>query len=181
MIDILNFPDLVDTLVIGDRISPGTVTLTGHDRGHEWDTQKASGQTGATSKYAGEKLAEFQAAFFLADVEDQLAWPAFQRLLESTVNGPSPKALAIYHPDLASNRITEVCLVSVGGPIRDARGGVTIQVKLIEYRPPKPKPVQSATAAASSAADKQGNQQKYDPNRAAKDELAALLAEARDP
>ena len=169
--------DLVDVLVFGDRVSPGTVTLTGHDRSWSWDVQKAKGQTGATSQLQGLDLAEFQASFYLASVEDQLAWPAFARVLESTVGGAAPKALAIWHPDLALQKITEACVTMIGGPIRDARGGVTVQVKFIQYSPPKPKPPASATAGTGT----DGKAQKYEHNKAARNELNGLLTNAGKP
>lgn len=173
------FPDLFSSITLGTARSPGTVTLSGHDRDPKWDVAEAKGQTGASSALVGDSVGQFQASFFLASAADQIAWPAFQRVLESTINGGEPKALPIYHPDLAANHFTEVCASSIGGVVRDERGGATVLVKFIEYRPPKPKPAKTAGSSgggnappAASAGDD------YDPNAERKRELDALLEEA---
>lgn len=172
------FPEMFSTVVYGGKRSPGTVTLTGHDRDVDWDVQKAKGQTGASSTLNGFPVGQFQATFYLATPADQLAWPAFQRVLESSVSGPEPKALSIFHPDLAVNKFTEVSVSSIGGAARDDRGGVTVLVKFIEYRPPKPKPSTTASSSASSAANAQDGQTRPDPNAELKRELADVLEEA---
>lgn len=96
--------------------------------------------------------------------------------------GPEPVALPIYHPDLAANRFTEVCVATIGGVVRDERGGATVQVKFIEYRPPKPKPTKTARGRGGSAtppgSSGDGTGDAYDPNAERKRELEELLAEA---
>jgi len=176
-VDFREFPELFDFIVLGESISPGKCTLSGHDRAQSWDTQKAKGQTGATSTYNGEDVGQFQASFYLASPEEQLKWPAFKRVIESTTSGGEPKALPIYHPDLAENRFTEVCNAGIGGAIRDSQGGVTYQVKFIEFRPPKPKPATTATPQPGGT-DEDTGASTYDPNREAKRELDGLLDEA---
>jgi len=177
------FPDLYASIVLGTARSPGVVTLTGHDREWSWDVQQAKGQTGASSALNGDSVGQFQASFYLASPADQIAWPAFQRVLESAVMGPEPVALPIYHPDLAANRFTEVCVATIGGVVRDERGGATVIVKFIEYRPPKPKTTTTATGRGGSATppgssgDGTGGDA-YDPNAERKRELDELLAEA---
>jgi hypothetical protein len=179
MIDPRQFSEAFDFVVLGSVQSPGKVTLSGHERAQSWDTQKAKGQTGASSTYNGEDVGQFQASFYLASPEEQLKWPAFKRVIESTTSGGSPKALPIYHPDLAENRFTEVCNAGIGGAIRDSQGGVTYQVKFIEYRPPKPKPSSTATPQPG-AGTTDGVDTSYDPNREARRELASVLDEAAE-
>lgn len=96
------------------------------------------------------------------------------------VNGPSAIALPIYHPDLARQKITEASIESIGGLVYDGKGGATVVVKFIEYRPPKPKPVAKAQAKGGSRG---GNSAVLanDPNAAAKQQLADLVAEAKKP
>jgi hypothetical protein len=184
-----NFPDLFDKILFGvkGKPSPGKVTLTGHDRDANWDVQKAKGQAGATSKLNGEDLGEFQASFYLtADSNDDdggndiSRWDEFQELLESTINGPEPIALPIYHPDLARNRYTSVVLRSISGCMHDERGGQTYVVKFGEHRPPKPKTTAKAKAKPN-AEEGYGIRAPADPNDAAKEQLAGLLAEAKKP
>jgi hypothetical protein len=177
-------PDAYDVIVLGTMTSPGVVTLSGHDRDKNWDTQAAKGKQGATEILNGDPILEFTATFALAgdeigaDSDDFSQWAIFKRLIESTTNGPTPVALPIYHPDLAEQRVTEVVLGSMGGGKHDGKGGKTYAVKFREYKPPKPKPTVKAIAkpgqgtAAASAPD---------PNAAAKAQLAGLLAQAQAP
>jgi hypothetical protein len=173
-----DYPDLYAQHVLGTAVSPGVVTFSGHDRQQTWDKQKAKGQKGATSKLDGEDIIEFQASYWLATTEDQLAWPAFRAVIRSTTH-PEPKALPIYHPDLAEQHITEVCQASIGGAIRDSKGGVTYLVKYIEFKPPKSAPAKASSGG--TAGSKASKPEPYDPNRAAKRELDGLLDEAAKP
>ncbi len=172
-----------DCIILGSSQSPGVVTLSGHDRNKDWDIKPAKGQTGASSALNGDPLGSFQASFYLVDDAEWLAWQDFQRLIESTTNGPTPIALPIYNPDLAVNRFTEVVNGGVGGVLHDGRGGRIVQVKFNEHRPPKPKPTAKAKAkpAQTYANTDEGGRSPPDPNAAAKAELAGLVAEARRP
>jgi hypothetical protein len=184
----------LSSVVLGTMRSPGVVTLRGHNREKTWDVKTAKGQVGASSSKQGDPIGEFTATFQLADDGDNGdgpgdfdVWEDFQRLLESIVDGPTPKALPIYHPDLARQHYTEVSVRSIGGMIHDSMGGATVEVKFIEYKPPKPKPA----AKAQPKPYAQGNEgdigtgrrvsEREDPNAAAKRELAGLLDEARQP
>ena len=174
------------TLLLGSAISPGVVTLSGHDRYKKWDTKEAKGQSGATSQLNGDPIGQFDASFYL--VVDDLTedpnqfdlWEDFQRLIESMTNGSAPIALPIWHPDLARNGFTEVSSGGVGGMIHDGRGGAIVVVKFIEYKPPKKKVTRKAKAKPGV---RRGvtTLQKPDPNAKAKAELDALVEEARQP
>jgi len=166
------FPDLFSVITLGTATSPGTVTLSGHDRNPSWDVASAKGQTGASSTLNGASVGRFTATFYLASAADQIAWPAFQRVVESTIAQSKPTALPVYHPDLAANHFAEVCAESIGGAVRDPRGGVTVTIKFIEFLPPKP--AQSKTATGGTGG-------KVDPNAARKAQLDALLEEAKKP
>ena len=176
-------PEYYSRILLGTTWSPGVVTLTGFDRDQNWDVQQAKGSTGASSALNGAPIGQFQASFYLADQDDEDAWHDFQALIESTTNGPKPSALSIFHPDLALNGFVDVCNAGVGGLIRDERGGKTVQVKFIEYRPLKPKPVAKASPKSNS-----GESVRYgvgvsedDPNYKAKEELRQLTEEASKP
>lgn len=161
----IEFEDLYTSIVLGGYTSPGQCKLSGHDRKINWDVKAGSGQSGASTTLKDIPLIEFTVTLFLADKDDFDAWPFFRDLLLSTVNGPKPKALDVYHPDLATNEINSVVLSSIGGVVHDGKGGQTITVKLQEYKPPKPK---GGSPTGSKAAAK------ADPNAAANAELAAL-------
>jgi len=167
-------------LLLGSQWSPGTVTLAGHDRAQDWDIQKAKGEAGASSKLNGVPVGGVQATFYLADDDDLFAWYAFQRLIESTTSGTTPFALPIFHPDLAINGYTDVSNAGIGGILRDARGGKTVQVKFTEYRPPKKKTTKAATPSKGGNAAS-GEPDAPDPNADAKRELASLVDEAKKP
>lgn len=177
-----------DYIVLGNMRSPGTCTLSGHDRTKNWDIKAAKGLAGASSSLNGDDVGQFDVEFYLADQADFDAWDDFQRLIESTTNGPKPFALPIYHPDLARNHFTEVTNGGVGGVRHDGRGGRLVKVKFLEYKPPKPKPIAKATAKPGGKVATGGGGEfgpppppKPDPNADAKRELAALLEEARRP
>lgn len=177
---------LWDTILLGSLRSPGVVTLTGHDRIKNWDVQKAKGKTGASSKLNGDDVGTFKASFYLVDDGSQEVsqfdqWDEFERLVKSTTDGAKPSALTIYHPDLARNLFTEVSNGGVSGFVHDGKGGVTVTVTFLEFKPPKDKP--AAGAKAKPAGSRGGNSAILadDPNAAAKRELAALVDEARKP
>jgi hypothetical protein len=192
-------PELYDeeysAILLGTTRSPGIVKLSGHDRNKEWENTKAKGTAGSSSKLQGDPIGSFTATFsIVADAYDEDGrddfdrWEDFQRLIESTTNGPAPIALPIYHPDLARNHFTEVVNAGIGGMVHDGLGGATVTVKFQEHRPAKPKPAAKAKAkpagspatSATGAAGAAGAG-KPDPNAIAKAELAGLLAVARAP
>lgn len=162
-------------------VSPGTVTLSGHDSNIAWNDQQAPGQHGLITVRKPDPIVEFTASFLLmsdsqdADGQDDFSrWEQFQRLIDSTTAGPKPFALAIFHPDLARQRITDVIKGSVGGLVHDGRGGARVVVKFRGFRPPKP---------ASTSSVRQGTTtlDPVDPLAGRKLELEALLAEAQKP
>jgi len=180
------FPELFDRILLGTVWSPGVVRLSGHDRDKSWDNKQAKGQSGATTTLNGDPIGEFQATFELVDdyetgIDEIAEWEEFQRLIESTTNGPAPVALPIYHPDLARNRYTEVTNASVGGMIHTSQGKAIVTVKFQEYRPPKPKPPAKPQAKPGGGGTVPGKPARPDPNAAAKAELAGLLEEAKKP
>ncbi len=182
--------DAYDKIILGTQTSPGKVTLNGHDREKNWKINKAKGQAGASSTLDGDDLGEFEATFELSgdgydeEGRDELEqWDDFQRLIESTTNGPKPIALPIYNPDLARNRYTEVVNRGVGGVVHDGKGGATVKVKFGEHRLPKPKPIAKPVSkpAQTYATTDEGRRSPPDPNAAAKQQLAGLLDQARQP
>lgn len=180
-----DFPEAYSRIILGTTPSPGTVTLTAVGRPKNWNIQRAKGSTGASTSLEGDDPGEFTADFYLADDSDGSQfndWEVFQRLLESTVNGPTPKALPVYHPDLARAGYSEVTLKGISGPVHDGRGGATYTVQFLEFLPPKPKPPRKPKAAPPS----DGSGEEFgpplpDPNREAKERLAALVDQASEP
>jgi hypothetical protein len=168
-------PDLFMCILVGGQPSPGKVTLSNADRGHDWDVQKAKGQTGCTTVNRGPDVAKIVASIYLADEEDIDGWDSWSRILAASVEGAKPTALTIYHPDLARNKITDVVVESIGLLQHDGKGGATVVVKFLEYKPPKPKP------AVKADANRKAPRKLDDPNAARKAELAGLLEQAQQP
>lgn len=186
-------PQLYRSIRLGGVRSPGVVTLSGHDRNQDWEIKAAKGQEGASTTRNGEAIAQFTATFLLSDLttdggpDDLEQWEAFQKVIEGTTSGKTPLALPIEHPDLARNRITQVVNAGVGGMVHDGKGGATVTVKFIEYRPPKkkpvgkPKPVTSADknqSAADAIANAMGS---GGPNATAQAQLDDLIAQSQKP
>ncbi len=163
----LEDPELFDKVDLGGLLSPGVVKITGHDRKINWDVKAGKGQSGASSTLKDIPLGTFTCAFYLADEADIAEWPAFRELINSTVSGTTPKALDVFHPDLANNKFRSVVLANFKGCVHDGKGGQTHSVEFQEYCPPKPK------GGSPSGSKKTGP----DPNAAAKAELAALTAQ----
>ena len=170
----LDDPELFDVFVLGGKTSPGIIKeISGHDSKVNWDVKAGSGQSGASTTLKDIPLRAVKVVLFLSDEEDFAAWDEFRPTIESTVTGTTPKALDVYHPDLAANGITSVVQALISGPKHDGKGGQTYTIELQEYRPPKPK---SGSPAGSSANGKRATD-KTDPNAAANAELAALTAQ----
>lgn len=166
-------PNLYKTLVVGGSPSPGKVTLSGHDREHRWEVRAPKGAEGDLVINHGKATSKFTASFFLADLEDIEAWDDWVRPLVTSAESQAPKALTVYHPDLARNKITDAVVENVGGIVHDPKNGATVTVKFIEYRAKKARP--SVNPVASKAAKKD------DPNAKIKAELAALVEQANHP
>jgi hypothetical protein len=162
---------LYDVVTLGGLSSPGKVTLSGHDSKVEWDVKNGPSQNGASTTLKSIPLVQFSASFYLVNdvaqgIDDQALWPAFAAQINSTVSGPKPKALEIYHPDLAANGIKSVVKAEIGGMTYDGRGGATVVVKFQEYRAPKTK---GGTPSGSKKTPTQ------DPNQDAKDAIDRLV------
>lgn len=187
--------EFFDAVIVEDQISPGKVTITGHDWAEKWETKEQQGATGEVALHKGQEVRPFQLTFDLVlDPEDPEGesdfdrWQLFAELLRSSTSGPEPRALFIFHPDLASNMITSVVLVSIGGMIRsEDPGRAQVQVVLRPYDPARDKPVKPATAGGGSGSGSATPTApgeappKPDPNAAAKEELAQLLDAAEAP
>lgn len=165
--------ELFNSIILGGEISPGRVTLSGHDRKVVWDVKKGPGLTGATTTLKEIPPIEFTCTFYLVRDDsqsvDQISeWAIFLRTIESTVSGAKPKAVDIYHPDLASQTppISSVCKASISGVVHDGKGGQTIAVKFQEYRAPKP--------AGGTPTGSKSKAKKADPEAAALAEIAKL-------
>jgi hypothetical protein len=175
-------PNPIDNEELYNRIdldghkSPGQVTLSNHKRVQKWDVKSADGAGGARNTYKGEEIAQFSASFYLVKdpvlgIDEYAEWESFAAIVKSSIiKKGKPKALPIYHPDLEANEIKRVCEASFGGMVHDGKGGATVVVEFIEYKPSKP-----ASGIPVSAPSKP------DPNADLKAQIKGLLAEAQQP
>jgi hypothetical protein len=170
--NIIDDEEYYGSITLAGVRSPGRVTLSGHDRKIGWDIKKGAGQSGATTTRTSNDPIEFTATFYLLKdeaqgIDDFELWDDFATLIYSTVAGKTPKALDIYHPDLAANDILSVVLSLFGGPVYDGKGGATIAVKFLEYKPAK-------AVGGSPSGSKTKPKNENDPNAAMKAELEKL-------
>lgn len=176
----IDSPDDFDAIVLAGIRSPGVVTLSGHDDADNWDVQEAKGSDGGSTKRNGRKIVQFTATFKLAydpsaGIDDFTDWTAFAAIIKSTTSGATPLALDIYHPDLAANDIRAVSKATIGGMIHDGKGGATVPVKFIEYRPAKSK----TSSGANGSKTKTSSEDPNDPLVKARKELEGLLNEGK--
>ncbi len=162
----LDNPELFDALEIAGVRSPGKVELSGHDRKANWDVKTGKGIDGGSTTLNSIPAIEFSATFWLVNIEEFEAWPAFAKVVRDTISA-SPKGADVYHPDLAENDIKSVCQGTFGGRVHDGKGGQKYTIKFQEYRAPKKK---TGTGNVSGS----GKVPKDDPNAAALAQLAAL-------
>jgi hypothetical protein len=128
--------ELFNSIFLGGQQSPGTVTLSGHDREAKWDVKTVKGKKGANITLDTIQPTKFQASFYLVTRDQWDDWESFQDLIESTFNGTTVRALDIYHPDLARNGIKSVCGAKIGGKKHDGKGGQNVTIEFLEYFPP---------------------------------------------
>lgn len=182
----MSAPFIAPHYFLGNAISPGTIeAISGHDAPDNWDVQAPKGSTGAATKLNGRGVRRPQITIYLAggydgEPDDFADWQAHARLLDSLTSGPTPRALPIYHPDLAASKITEVTRANVSGLVYDGTGGARVTVEFIEYKPPRPKPAKKPAAQGGSVRVGVTTTRAPDPNADKRAELTALLAVAGD-
>lgn len=166
--------DLYDVVEVDGVNTPGIVTITGHDRVQRVDVKSADGSGGASVTHKGEEPAQFTTTFTLckdldSGVDEFIEWEVFRAQLRGYEDGT--RAANLYHPDLATNLITQATVKKIGGMKHDGKGGATVSVDWVEFKPPRPK----------TKNPKAGGKKKPDPNQDAKDEVDRLINEAKQP
>ena len=176
------YSELYDSILLAGVLSPGVVKLSGHKRSEKWDVKDGDGQDGASTTRKGRVPTAFTATFALvvdpaAGVDEFVEWDGFLEVLRTPVSGKDPKALDIYHPDLAELEITSVVVQDIGGKVHDGKGGATVTVTFLPYSPPKKKP---AANPSGSKGSKGGKEDPNDPLVVARKELEGLLNESNN-
>lgn len=173
MPNILDNENLYNVIVLKGVSSPGQVTLSGHDRKHEWDIKSGPSLDGASMTLKATPPVAFTASFYLLrdeaqGIDDFATWPDFLKLINSSLTGTKPTALDIYHPALAANDIKSVCKATIGGEVYDGKGGMTVAITFQEYRAPKKKGGSPSGSKKNTAPD---------PNADVKAELDRLTTQ----
>jgi len=160
-----------DHIVLAGLPSPGTCVVSGATRAIGWDVKDADGQAGASSSRKGEPIGKFDCTFHLVDDPSETvygdfeAWDAFHDLCMVSVSEDKPIALEVVHPDLNRLGYTAVVLREMGDMVLDGKGGATVKVGFLEYRPPKPKDTGGvgSTKTGGGSATKKGGGDDGDP------------------
>lgn len=174
-------PDAYFLLVAGVN-APGVCTILEADSDTQWDDKEASAQTGATTTYIGRKLRAFKSRHSLIvdpidSIDEITEWESFAQFVESSSGGDSPKALDVWHPDLATQGITSATKRNISALQHDGYGGATAEIHWKEYAPPKPKSAKGVGGSKTGDGTQTYGDKKVADRQA---EIDALLAEG-DP
>ncbi len=135
-------PDGWNKMIVAAVPSPGTVVLSNLSRAIGWDVKNADGQKGASTSRKGQPVGKFDATFYLTDdpadgeVTDFERWDGFEALLFVSVEGAEAWGLEVVHPDLNRLGYTAIVLDKMGQVVHDKKGGGSVKVSFLEYRPP---------------------------------------------
>lgn len=133
--------DEMDWITLAGVKSPGKAIVSGGRRSTGWEEQKGAATSGATLKYNGQGLAEFDVEIQLWEDSHFLAWDSFRALLKPAPKDPSAPvvALDLRHPfvdELEANSVvlTERTMMEESGDT----GLYTVGLKFKEYRKAEP-------------------------------------------
>ena len=140
----------VDHILLAGRRSPGLATIRGAGIAARWDERRLYAAGGAFVVYRGQKLSKFTVTLRLYTEQDWSDWhewrPLVQRPPPPEPRGPGsdlaillhrPRAKDIWHPILEDLEIRSVVIEAVLQPQQTADGEWSIEIKMIEYRPPQ--------------------------------------------
>lgn len=153
---------------IGDVEVPGVVqSIDGADKPEEWQVQKGSKESNASTTWKGNKLAEsIKIVTKLFDADSFERYYVLRDALRPKI-GEKPPAHVIFNGSINFNGITRVSVKNIGAPKYERSSGCwTGEIELIEFNPPKP---------ANTGKPKKGP----DPNQDVKNELDQVVAEAK--
>jgi hypothetical protein len=127
----------IDYVVLAGRRSPGLAELQGFGTPRRWDERRGYGNSGGTLIYRGVALARGKLLLRLISDQDFEDWAAWSELVQRAPLGERARALDISHPILEDLGIRSVVVEDVKQPTQTADGEWTIEIPLIEYRPPQ--------------------------------------------
>lgn len=145
----------VDYAELGGQRTPGICEVIGANSPRQWDEGRGPGLSGARLRFRGQRLSRFMLRLSLTSDQDFADWEAFK----PTVQPPRPdveafnravergerpgglvdlrrRALDIVHPITEDVGIRSVVVEDVSGLQQTDNGVWTVEIKVIEYRPP---------------------------------------------
>lgn len=179
----VELPELYDFVLLCGQPSPGLCKLSGFKRAQKWDVKDGNGQDGATTTLTGDVIAKGTITIQLwqddrNDVDNFFAeYDEWRKIFLASIGNKS-KGLDIYHPDLARLGISSICIEAEGQLQHDGKGGATVAIDILEFKPPKPKP--ATTPDGSKTKKKDGpdpDQDLLDRIQKAKNQGKAAAAE----
>lgn len=144
-------PELYDYVTLAGKRSPGIAKCTGFARGQKWDIKDGDGQDGATTTLKGTKIAQGTITLFLwkdqeNDVDHFADYDVWRDVFAGSVGNKS-RGLDLYYPDTARLKIKSISIEEEGILKHDGKGGATVDIKVLEFKPPKPKPAETPIAS----------------------------------
>lgn len=163
-------PDSADTIVVNGEKCPGKCTVQTPNSPRGWDERNGYGMSGATLAPKGDPLATFKVLVEVWKGDDYVAWKAFaakyfSKTVKNSPGSVTPKALGIYHPELAAPpiSISSVVVLDFTSHGVDDDGLWSGVLDFKEYRKPiqvPQKPVSAIAAAGTTPPTAQTEAQK---------------------
>jgi hypothetical protein len=123
-----------NTCVLGSVQLPG-ICIVKAKKGRHFDTKKAKGQDGYTSKDNGATEGKVTISMTLATRADWIAWQKVRPLIDPNRPGATRSPLEIKHPECADRGIINVYVVEIEGEPPTARGGKRFTIDCTEWFP----------------------------------------------
>lgn len=126
-----------DWVDFAGRRTPGIAEVVGAGSPRNWDERDSYAVAGAFLVYHGKKLSHFSVRVRLYTQQDWADWWAFVPTISALPRRGRPaQAIDITHPILAAIPIRAVVVEDILQPEQTNDGEWTIEIKLIEFRPP---------------------------------------------
>lgn len=179
-------PELYDVFLLGGQISPGVCTFNFPTRLEGWDVQVPKGSSGGNTVRKDQPPVEFEVTLLLwrdEFVDHFAAWDAWKAILTKPIAKNAPKALDIYHPQLADLQIRSVVVKPHTEPqplSGKMTGAATVKIGFLEYKPIKTAATVAPNGSTTGVA-LAGEGAKPDPNADLKAQIANLTAQLQKP
>ncbi len=123
----------------GSDIPGSVVSIKGAERGFEWDVQKGTGSSGASTIFKGAKIAEkIEIVVKYVSQEELAAIVAYRAYIAPAKIGGKPPTFNVDNSLINFNGITRISVANIGQPEVTAGLGRTVALTFIEYQPPAP-------------------------------------------